>query len=71
MPNICFSYSSDVPLGIRNRGAAPLADREIQRMQMLTPCFSYQPAHGVRNASRAQGGKCVTTEVVTAESLAS
>lgn len=41
MPNICFSYSSDVPQGTRNRGAAPSAIRDIQRMQHLTPCFSY------------------------------
>jgi hypothetical protein len=37
----CFSYSSDVPLGVRNRGAVPSVVSDIQRMQIVDPCFSY------------------------------
>jgi hypothetical protein len=41
-PSGCFSYSFDVSLGIRNRGAQPAA-RDIQRTPgEVGPCFSYQ-----------------------------
>jgi hypothetical protein len=49
MPVPCFSYSSDVPLGIANRGAATgLPRRPAGKPQS---CFSYSPDAplGIRN----------------------
>jgi hypothetical protein len=40
MPNICFSYSSDVPPGIPDRGAAQPAVPGHRRMSTGS-CFSY------------------------------
>jgi len=40
MPAMCFSYSSDVPPGIPDRGAAQPAVPGLRRMP-AGPCFSY------------------------------
>ena len=39
MPQMCFSYSADLPLSPRNRHAAQAALRDVRRMPY--PCFSY------------------------------
>lgn len=55
MPNSCFSYPADVPLGTRNRNTAQRAMRDLRRMPVM-PCFSY-PADvplGIKNRSAAQ-----------------
>jgi len=40
MPEICFSYPSDVPPGARIRSAAPSAPPGLRRMP-TSICFSY------------------------------
>ncbi len=59
MPQICFSYSPDVPPGIRDRDAAQRAARNLRRMPMPgnpSGCFSY-PADvlpGIKDRDAAQ-----------------
>ena len=40
MPQMCFSYSADVPLSVTSRGAAQWAPRGPGRMPGY-PCFAY------------------------------
>jgi hypothetical protein len=51
----CFSYSADVPLGIRNRSTAQRRLRDIRSMP-VAPCFSYSAdvPLGISNRDAAQ-----------------
>ena len=50
MPNICFSYSADLPLGAGNRNATQQTLRDARL------CFSYSDdmPPGIRNRSASQ-----------------
>ncbi len=52
----CFSYSSDVPLGITDRNAAQRAARDFRRMPETSGCFSYSAdvPLGITNRNAAQ-----------------
>jgi hypothetical protein len=58
MPETCFSYSSDVPLGIMNRGAAQQAPGDLlwRPAGKGYPCFSCSSSAplGIRNRGPAQ-----------------
>jgi hypothetical protein len=51
MPLMCFSYSSDVPPGIRNRVNAQQAVPGLRRMPS-GPCFSYSAGLPARDLRR-------------------
>jgi hypothetical protein len=61
MPNICFSYPSDVPPGSQNRSAAQPVPVGLRRMpyscfRYPLPCFSYPDnvLAGIRNRDAAE-----------------
>ncbi len=58
MPEICFSYSPDVPSGIRDRTAAQRAARDLRRMPTI--CFSYSPDASleIRDRTAVQRAAC-------------
>jgi hypothetical protein len=64
MPVPCFSYTSDVPPGIPDRGAAQPAVPGHRRMP-AGPCFSYGAGLPARDLRRMPSGPCFsyTTDV--------
>jgi hypothetical protein len=57
MPNICFSYSSDLPVGSANRGSAGQVPPGPHRMPGY-PCFSYSADGPLRDLRRMPVGPC-------------
>jgi hypothetical protein len=57
MPYSCFSYSSDVALGIGNRDAARSALGDLRKMPVW-PCFSYSAHVPLRDVQRMQDKIC-------------
>lgn len=53
----CFSYSLDVPPGIRDRNAAQWAARDLRRMPTGSGFFSYPEDEppGIRDRDAVQG----------------